>query len=172
MLKYFTAAMLFAGFSAGVMADDGASISVTGTVSASTCTVSPDSQSKEINLGNISARQFQRAGDGSPEQIFILNLEKCSPTLSNVTVTFNGDADTQNPDLLAIGSGAGAANGIAVAIYDQKRTLIPLNTASASYALQPDQTVALKFYARYLSTKDTVISGNATATTTFVLNYD
>lgn len=69
MLKYFTAAMLFAGFSAGVMADDGASISVTGTVSASTCTVSPDSQSKEINLGNISARQFQRAGDGSPEQI-------------------------------------------------------------------------------------------------------
>lgn len=171
-MKYTIAMLICTAFSAGVMAEDGASISVTGTVSASTCTVSPDSESKEVKLGNVSSRQFQKAGDGSPVQMFTLNLEKCSPTADNVTVTFNGEQDAQNPDLLAIESGEGNASGIAVALYDATRALVPLNTASTSYALQPDQTVALKFYARYLSTKDVVTSGNATATTTFVLNYD
>ena len=176
MLKHLiAAALLLGGLNTAAMAEDtvpDSSITVTGTVSAGTCTVSPDSQSKEVKLGNVSSRQFQRAGDGSPVQPFTLNLEKCSPTANDVTVTFSGEKDAQNPDLLAIESGDGAASGIAVAIYDKSRALVPLNTASTAYALQPDQTVALTFYARYLSTKDAVTSGNATATTTFVLNYD
>lgn len=173
MFKQLTVAMLILGsFSLGARAEDGASINVTGNVIAGTCTVTPDSQSKEVKLGNVSSLQFQRTGDGSPVQAFILRLEKCSTAVSSVTVTFNGEQDAQNPDLLAIEQTSGAANGIAVAIYDQSRKLVPMNTASASYELKPDQIVPLKFYARYLSTKDTVTSGNATATTTFVLNYD
>lgn len=176
MLKPLIAAVLLIGGStASAMAGtsaEGASLSVTGTVIDSTCTVSSDSQSKVVPLGNISSRQFHREGDSSPGQIFTLNLEKCGPMANAVTVTFNGEEDAQNPDLLAIESGPGAASGIAVAIYDQTRALVPMNTASTRYALEPDHTVALKFYARYLSTKNSVTAGNATATATFVLNYD
>ena len=174
MKSVFTtiAVLMLGGLSMGVRADDGASINVTGNVIASTCTVSPNSESKEVKLGNISSRQFQRVGDVSPAQIFVLNLEKCSPSATQVTVTFSGEQDAQNPDLLAIESGEGSASGIGVAIYDKSRTLLPMGHASTSYPLQPDQTVALTFYARYLQTKDAVISGNAIATTTFVLNYD
>lgn len=165
------AAVLLA--SAGIVRADDASINITGTIRDNTCSVSPDSQSKQVNLGNASSKNFQKAGDGSPPQIFVINLEKCGTQASNVTLSFTGQADGKNPDLLALDEGSGNATGIAIGIYDESRNLVPMGKPSGDYTLQPSQAnVALKFFARYLATDDHVTSGNATATTTFVLNYD
>lgn len=171
-LTLLTAAAVLLGSMGNAGAED-ASISITGTIKDNTCSVSPDSQSKQVNLGAISSKQFQKAGDGSPVQVFMINLEKCSTQVGNITVTFNGQADSKNPDLLALDEGSGNASGLAVGIYDASRNLVPVGKPSADYTLETGQTsAALKFYARYIATDDTVTAGNATATTTFVLNYD
>lgn len=165
------AAVLFGGM--GYAQAEDASISITGTIRDNTCSVSSDSQSKQVNLGNISSKQFQKAGDGSPAQVFMINLEKCSTQISSISVSFTGTADKNNPDLLALDEGSSYASGLAVGIYDAERQLVPMGKASGTYTLPDGQTsTSLKFFARYLSTQNTVTSGDATATTTFVLNYD
>lgn len=159
--------------SAGIALADDASVNISGTILDNTCSVSPDSQDKQVSLGNISSKQFQKMGDGSPVQVFVINLEKCSTQVSNITVSFTGLADSKNTDLLALDAGSGNASGLAVGIYDASRNLVPVGKPSGNYTIQPGQAnVALKFFARYIATENTVTSGNATATTTFVLNYD
>jgi type 1 fimbria pilin len=150
-----------------------ASINISGTIRDNTCYVSPDSQSKEVELGNVSAHQFQKTGDASAVQPFSINLEDCGGSINTISVTFSGEQDSDNPQLLAIDSAEGKASGVAVAIYDQTRTLLPLGLASTGYALETGvTTTSLSFFARYLSTQDTVTSGSAEATATFVVNYE
>lgn len=167
-LMLLTVALL----SSCAMADEGVSLNITGTVRDNTCSVSSDDQSKNVSLGEVSSRQFEKVGDMSPVQPFTLLLEKCSAEINGVTVVFSGQTDPDNPQIFAIDNGAGNASGIGVGIYDQSRTLLPVGETSVSYSLPPGQTsLSLQFYARYIATKDHVVSGNANATATFVVNY-
>ncbi|TNV20491.1 fimbrial protein [Buttiauxella sp. B2] len=148
---------------------DDVAINIGGTIVDNTCIVSL--QSQDVKLGNVAANQFQKAGDMSPVQPFTISLEKCSSSVSNTTVTFSGNPDVTNPNLLAVDAGANTASGLGVAIYDKSQTLLPLGQASTQYDLNGQSSATLQFFARYMATQSNVASGDATATATFVVNY-
>ena len=64
------------------------------------------------------------------------------------------------------------AAGVGVAILDSQRTLLPLNSASRQYTLDPQQTTQnLTFYGEMVATSSPVTAGSVDATTTFSLTY-
>ncbi|NHW58443.1 type 1 fimbrial protein, partial [Escherichia coli] len=63
------------------------------------------------------------------------------------------------------------AQGVAIALMDKSGTPIAINEKSQSYLLLPNQDNTLQFYARYIATHLPVSSGQANATTTFLLEY-
>lgn len=64
---------------------------VTGTITDNTCTLSPDSENINVEMGSVSNRQFYQAGDGSAWQPFAIDLQNCGSTVSGVTVSFQRD---------------------------------------------------------------------------------
>lgn len=164
--------LLMAGvWAAPSPAHDG-TVNVTGKIVDNTCAVSAESSSLLVTFGNVSSKRFARQGDGSRYQPFTIKLERCGASASNVSVTFYGDADSHNPALLRLTPEAGVATGIAIALYDNDKNLIPLGQPGGGIPLTPNQTsVWLNFYARYLANGDSVSSGPANASATFMLNY-
>lgn len=146
---------------------------VSGTITDNTCTLSPDSENIDVEMGAVSNRQFARAGDGANWQPFAINLQNCGATASGVTVSFSGTADSHYHDLLALTPGDGSATGVAIGIYDKDKTAIALGDESASLAISSGQSsVHLQFYARYIADGEAVVAGNANASATFVLAYE
>ena len=70
-----------------------------------------------------------------------------------------------------IESGTDAASGLAIAILDDAKILIPLNQASKDYSLHSGK-VPLTFYAQLRPVNSDVQSGKVNASATFVLHYD
>ena len=73
--------------------------------------------------------------------------------------------------MLSIESGTDAASGLAIAILDDAKILIPLNQASKDYSLHSGK-VPLTFYAQLRPVNSDVQSGKVNASATFVLLYD
>jgi type 1 fimbria pilin len=147
-------------------------LQLTGTILSRTCAVSAESSSLLVTFGNVNSTRFARQGDGSRYEPFTIKLEHCGAKASNVTVTFNGAPDSHNPALLTLTPEAGAATGVAIALYDSDKNLIPLGQSDSGTQLIPNQaSVLINFYARYLANGDAVSSGSANASATFMLNY-
>ncbi|HDN2684097.1 TPA: fimbrial protein [Klebsiella michiganensis] len=159
------------GLSCSALAHDG-TVNITGTIQGNTCTVTTDTANQQVTLGDIAAKQFTAAGSASQPVEFTIGLENCGSAASAVSLTFTGEADTTNSALLALTSLAGSAAGIGVAILDSQRTLVPLNSASRQYTLDPQQTTQnLTFYGEMVATSSPVTAGSVDATTTFSLTY-
>lgn len=157
--------------SCSALAHDG-TVNITGTIQGNTCTVTTDTANQQVTLGDIAAKQFTAAGSASQPVAFTIGLENCGSAASAVSLTFTGDADTTNGSLLALTSQAGSAAGVGVAILDSQRTLVPLNSASRQYTLDPQQTTQnLTFYGEMMATSSPVTAGTVDATTTFSLTY-
>ena len=121
---------------------------------------------------NISG-SFRRNTHGNygPEKSFIINLQDCGIDVSTVDVTFSGTPDGVQSEMLSIESGTDAASGLAIAILDDAKILIPLNQASKDYSLHSGK-VPLTFYAQLRPVNSDVQSGKVNASATFVLHYD
>ncbi|MEX5431838.1 fimbrial protein [Klebsiella michiganensis] len=157
--------------SCSALAHDG-TVNITGTIQGNTCTVTTDTANQQVTLGDIAAKQFTAAGSASQPIKFTIGLKNCGSAASAVSLTFTGEADTTNSDLLALTSQAGSAAGVGVAILDSQRTLVPLNSASRQYTLDPQQTSQnLTFYGEMVATSSPVTAGSVDATTTFSLTY-
>ncbi|WP_265669093.1 fimbrial protein [Klebsiella grimontii] len=159
------------GLSCSALAHDG-TVNITGTIQGNTCTVTTDTANQQVNLGDMPSKQFTATGSASQPVAFTIGLENCGSAASAVSLTFTGDADTTNGSLLALTSQAGSAAGVGVAILDSQRTLVPLNSASRQYTLDPQQTTQnLTFYGEMMATSSPVTAGSVDATTTFSLTY-
>lgn len=126
-----------AGFNA--IAHDG-TINVLGKIAESGCAVTADSKTLTVDLGNVASKQFTRAGDGSVFKPFAINLEKCPTAVKTITVHFEGTADSKNDDLLALTTGASAAAGVGVGIYNADYSLIPFGDESAKFTPAEGET--------------------------------
>ncbi|MGU3522348.1 fimbrial protein [Enterobacteriaceae bacterium C23F] len=167
------AAAILALRASTAMADDAYNLQITGTIISRTCTVSADSKTIQVEMGNISSKQFTRVGEGGNYVPFTLHLEKCGSEANKVSVTFSGTANGANPALLALTADDASATGVAIAIYDSQKALIPVNTATQPTNLTPlSANVSLPFYARVLAVDTSVRSGMANATALFSLAYD
>lgn len=163
--------LALSGLSCSALAHDG-TVNITGTIQGNTCTVTTDTANQQVTLGDIAAKQFNAAGSASQPVAFTIGLVNCGSAASAVSLTFTGDADTTNGSLLALTSQAGSAAGVGVAILDSQRTLVPLNSASRQYTLDPQQTTQnLTFYGEMMATSSPVTAGSVDATTTFSLTY-
>lgn len=157
--------------SCSALAHDG-TVNITGTIQGNTCTVTTDTANQQVTLGDIAAKQFTAAGSASQPVALTIGLENCGSAASAVSLTFTGEADTTNSALLALTSQAGSAAGVGVAILDSQRTLVPLNSTSRQYTLDPQQTSQnLTFYGEMVATSSPVTAGSVDATTTFSLTY-
>lgn len=171
MARIYFAALWLMLVAADGQAHDGR-VNITGVINDNTCTLSPDSHNFTVKLGSVSNRQFYHAGDGSAWQAFTLDLQNCGSTASGVTVSFSGQTDRFNADLLALDGGADSASGVGIAIYNADKTPIALGDMSELLALLPgESSVQLRFYARYVADGSVVSAGEANATATFILTY-
>ncbi|WP_039029621.1 fimbrial protein [Leclercia adecarboxylata] len=81
-------------FSAAVQADS--SISVSGNVVASPCTVDTDTVNKTVELGTLQRIDLRNAGEGGEWQDFDLLLTNCPTGTTKVTAHLSGTVDTQD----------------------------------------------------------------------------
>ncbi|KNC06507.1 fimbrial protein [Klebsiella sp. RIT-PI-d] len=168
-MNYFL--ILILAMSCVVQAHSGR-VYITGTITDNTCTLSPDSENIMVSMGSVSNRQFYQAGAGAAYQQFTITLENCGSTASGVTVSFSGTPDSQNPDLLALTAGADNASGVAIALYNDDKSPIPIGDLSQRKTLIGGQSLAqLNFYARYVANGQAVVAGTANASATFILTY-
>ena len=177
MTKYLF--ILFSALSLGhisiAFADDhSGTINITGSINAHTCEVAAASKDFTVALGQFHPQDFLQTGAVTSMQGFIITLEKCAYEVTTATVTFNGESDTDRPELLKVDASAESATGLAVAILGSNRAIIPLKTESPAYTLSSNsvQIFDLQFYAQYISTRTIVTPGDAGATATFQLHYE
>lgn len=157
--------------------DTGYNLEFTGTIVAQTCDVEMSSLSQSIDLGQFSVDDFPSVGTTTKFKPFNVNLKNCSRGISGTKIWFTGEADNDNPALLALtDTGMGTQNmlasGVGVEILDENQDDISINnTDSVVYPLKAGRNT-LSFYIRYKSTQPTVTSGNATAVMYFDLQYE
>ncbi|MEL4013638.1 fimbrial protein [Dryocola clanedunensis] len=145
-------------------------INFNGVILDQTCTVSPNTQTQTVSLGQIANTSFGgTAGAKSSPTAFQINLSSCPAGLASAAVKFDGTSDTNNSNLLQVTQGTGAATGVGIEISDANG-VIPLHTASADYPLA-NGSAQLQFIARYVSTSATVGNGQANGVSQFTLNY-
>lgn len=73
-----------------------ASLTLSGKVVASPCTVDTDTVNKAVDLGSVQRAALQTAGEGGEWQDFDLLLTSCPAGTTKVTASLSGTADTQD----------------------------------------------------------------------------
>lgn len=145
---------------------------MTATLVAFSCDVSASSTDQVVNMGSWSSRQFTPASPSAAPVHFTIDLENCSDLTRGISVTFNGDASTATPTLLAL-KGNNTARNVAIAILDENRSLIPLGQAFRTPDLGSGRrSAALTFYSQYRATGAPVTPGTANADATFTMSYE
>lgn len=171
MKKCCIALMLLGVGTLSYASDDGlGTVNITGFIHDNTCTVS--TTDLQITLGNASDKQLEPAGKSANRVKFTLGLKDCGSAASNVAVTFVGTAAAPGSPLIALDNPPGAATGLGIALLDDQKNPLPVNSSSRNYPLTPSATTAsLDFYAQYTSFTDSVTAGPASASVTFNLTY-
>ncbi|WP_234262398.1 fimbrial protein [Klebsiella aerogenes] len=164
--------MVFLLGSSPVKASSG-EVNITGNIVSNTCNVSLDDRDKTVQMGVVSAKQFEDGNTTASLRPFTLTLVDCGPAASAMTVGFQGPEDQNRHDLLAIDAGDTAATGLGIALLNSDKAQIPINSRTPPYTLQPGtDTMVLQFYAQYTANGTAVKAGPANATATFDFVYD
>ena len=163
--------LLFSSMTGNVFADDGTTtMNITGTVTAEGCNVDVDSATQNIKIGDFSAAAFPTVGTTSASVQLPIKLTNCSSGITGAKVTFSGNADSTNNQLLALNSGADMATGVGVEILDSAGAAIPVNGTSTTQTLSAGDNT-MNFALRYKSTQSPVLPGDASAILYFDIGY-
>ena len=128
-------------FSAAVQADP--SISVSGNVVASPCTVDAGTVNKTVEFNPLQQRDLQTAGEGGEWQDFDLLLTNCPPGTATVMALLSGTVDAQDATAWK-NSGTSSGMALRIASRDHGTTWAPgsnlqqsvnISTHSASFPL-------------------------------------
>jgi len=148
-------------------------VSFTGEIVQSTCSVVSGDQSKTVVLGKYPTSAFPKTGATSGAKAFTISLEKCEA--GDYSLRFDGNTPTGNPDLLAV---TGGARGVGVEILDNNSAIVPITQdvaapATVSIAATGTSPGAATFNlrARYRSFQDVVTAGQANSNATFTIQY-
>ncbi|CAI1999561.1 fimbrial protein [Serratia fonticola] len=175
MKKNIIAATLAAAAltSVSAVAADG-QVKFTGEIIDAACTVTNSPANPlSVVMGKVAKSAFAQSGDKAAATKFTLKLTDCPGTVSSATVKFDGTSVNGDNSILALTQDAGTATGVGIQLSDDSNTVLPLFTASKSYALQSGSVINnLDFVARYISTAASVTPGPANATANFSINYN
>ncbi|UYP73324.1 fimbrial protein [Pantoea dispersa] len=145
-----------------------------GTLVAEPCSLEPDQQQLELNFGDIVAKSLYQ-NPRTPARPLVMRLSGCDTELGkDVELVFNGNADAEQPDLLALAGDAGA-KGVAIGLSDADGKLVPINRGVMHFPLQQGDN-QLQFSAWLQASASaiaerTIEPGNVSAIATFYLNY-
>lgn len=151
-------------------AGGGGTVTFTGSIIDSPCTLTADTQNQTIELGQVSNKSLLNQGRSVPKA-FKLELQQCDiSTLKTVQVTFAGDQDSVDPTLLGM---TGSARGAGIALTNGSGTLVKLGEATPSHALlEGNNTLSFSAYLQGTAAKDVAITpGVYSAVTNFLLTY-
>ncbi|MFC0229486.1 fimbrial protein [Serratia aquatilis] len=142
-----------------------------GTVVARACNIAPESLDQSVDMDTIIVKAMYR------NQIrrwpFYINLTDCKTNIfKTATVTFTGTEDSELTGKLAINNGA---NGVAIAIADDKNVDIDLGTPSSATTLSNGDNT-LKFNAYVLGRPSaiqnrSITEGQFSSIANFVVSY-
>lgn len=151
-------------------AGGGGTVTFTGSIIDSPCTLTADTQNQTIELGQVSNKSLLNKGRSVPKA-FKLELQQCDiSTLRTVQVTFAGDKDSVDPTLLGM---TGSARGAGIALTNGSGTLVKLGEATPSHALlEGNNTLSFSAYLQGTAAQDVAITpGVYSAVTNFLLTY-
>jgi major type 1 subunit fimbrin (pilin) len=168
------AVLASSAFGVSAFAADG-QVNFTGEIIDAACTVvNTPANPLEVNLGKVAKSSFTQAGDRSSATKFTLQLKDCPATVSSAQVKFDGTSADGDNTALKLTQESGVATGVAIQLADDTGAVLPLYTASKTYALQAGTGVTnnLDFVARYISTAASVTPGPANSVASFTVNYN
>ncbi|WP_272517463.1 MULTISPECIES: fimbrial protein [unclassified Providencia] len=155
-------------------------VTFTGTIINSPCDIAPGDDAITVQLGQISYRHLKNADDVSDSKPFTIHLQNCAfdpddavsdknpvGKMSKVTVSFSGNADTNNKGYINTGN----AQNVAVQLLksDNHSILVP-NTDVDTQQLQAGNN-ELNFFARVVALSNTVSPGSIESSVTYTLKY-
>lgn len=161
-----------------------------GAVLTSPCILANESQEQDVDMGEVSARSFRQEGSRSKRVIFVVNLKGClagaheshedipgkmtginvrSYTTDErvISLTFAGESDGANPDLLMV---LGGVRGLGLRLMDSKGTPLFLNQTQHPYLLFPGDNT-LTFMAALESTQKYVGAGSYYGMVRLMMEY-
>ncbi|URO00272.1 fimbria assembly protein [Leclercia adecarboxylata] len=133
-----------------------------------TCVAESSDSNKTVALGTWPTKQLSTTGSRTQAMPFTLKLTGCPP--GSASITFTGNADAKDNQLLALNDASQASN-VAVEILDGDKTRLPLRQASREVRVDAEGNAELAFYANYIATANNPQPGRADADATFMINY-
>lgn len=172
VIPFFSAVLVGMILFNSAWADD--NVHFSGVLVAEPCTLPESDTDIKLDFGSVikkSLYQYQR----TKSQPFTIHLEDCDPSLmSTVNVTFGGTEDTELNTMLALDP-LSSAKGVAIGFEQSDGTPLAINTAGMYQQLtQGNNMLIFNAYLQVtpsaMSTK-TIVSGDFTAVSTFILAY-
>lgn len=162
-----------AGGSNTVVTIPGGRLAVFGAITTSGCSVSITNTDKIILMGNVRTDQFMGVGSDSQAVPFSIQLDDCESNISeSVGIGFSGIVAEKDFQVLAITSGAEAAQGIGLALFNADNQLLQLNAMPAEYVQLSKGVNTLKFFAKYRLVEPLSRPGTANAVADVNLVYE
>lgn len=180
--KFLFGLLLLSSTSTFAMIDQEGVIHLSGYIYSATCELDINNQGPKdvgVNMGRYPTSSFSKIGDevggeGGFGDIKV-SLKNC-PATGDLAVSFNGSTVAGNNEILSLDQAAtgDTAQGLGVHIYSDNDLSKPLNL-DGSQAIKTKVTNSAEheegFVARYVSTAETVESGEANATLNFRVTY-
>lgn len=142
-----------------------------GEVTVSTCGVLESEQNKYIDLGTYSTKNLNRIGNKTLTIPIPFNLRNCLPSIP-ITLTFSGNKDAFDSELLALDNVVNSAKNVAIEILNPDKKRLPLNIKSETLMADKNGDISTFFYAHYIVTNDNATPGVANANAQFTVQYD
>lgn len=138
----------------------------------STCQVETNNENKTegtVQLGTWMTQAFSKTGEKTEATPFTIGLSGCPATLGKARVTFGGTEHDDNADLYKVDNATGVGIGITGSATSE--TFYRPNTEADGIELGKDNRGQKTYFARYMTTSDTVTPGTANADVTVTVQY-
>lgn len=145
---------------------------IKGQVWSNSCEIAIGSQNFTVDLGANASKNFLDLNRRGPKKSFNIILSRCGETAKGAYLSFNGQQDPFNHDLLKLNNEPESATGVAIMITDINDTLLPINKNRAIMVeLQPSVSNVINLNAELVSVRLPITMGKFTANSNFVLEY-
>lgn len=162
---------LIGGTTSSYAATATGNIAINGTISESQCDID-FSGAENVTMPTIDSKELSGSvGKTSSIESAAIQLTGCPTSVKGVSVTVSGDADLNNPELLANPAASGSAVGVGIEFVGINGKVIPLGTESDVLSLNNGEA-SFPLGVRYKSTLDTVVGGQVASTAQLNVNYN
>ncbi len=150
-------------------ATDNVAVQVMGNIITTPCDISPDTVSKQVNLGRITLSNLVEPQSHSAWMNFNLDLSRCPVDTNHVTVVFSGLEDTQDTTAFR---NTGTATNVALRLASRDRTTHLGNGSSIRLPVNAtDRTVTFPLAAMMFTPTGGATRGTFSAAVTVTFIY-